>query len=129
MARLPRNGSVHGHVKLCEAPVVATLPGAPLERSREERTAERERVVLTVLAAGIDVRRRDVAHEIGVDHAAEPRRVELRGLDAREHRAPTDRDELRQQRRRRFTPERLDMLEARGTGTFLVPATDVGEVD
>src|ERR1700687_1129861 len=100
MARLPRNERVDVQVELREAAVVATLPRAPSELPREERTAERERAVLAALAAGVDNRRDDVAPEIRVDQPPEPRRVELRGLDTSDHGASADRDELGQQRRR-----------------------------
>src|SRR5438093_4177877 len=108
-------------VELRETPVVPPLTGAPRDRTGEERTAVRERVVLAVLATGIDAGACDVAHEVRVDEASEPGRVELRGLDAGHDRAPTDRDEFGEQRGRSPAPERLDVFETRGPRALLVP--------
>src|SRR5439155_19196400 len=98
-------------VQLREARIVAALADAHAQRTREERSRVRERVELAVLAARIDARARDIANEALVDRATEPRRVELRRLDAREHGPPADRDEFREQIGRRLAPDRLDVLE------------------
>jgi hypothetical protein len=42
---------------------------------------------------------------------------------------PPDRDEFREERCRRFTPERLDVLETCGARALFIPAAHVGEMD
>src|SRR5260370_28374621 len=85
--------------------------------------------MLPVFAAGVGACPPDLACEALVDDAAEPCLVELREVDAGDHRPPARSDELTKEELRWLAPDGLNMLKPGGVHAVLVPRPNIGEVN
>src|SRR5438874_3993950 len=116
-------------IELDECAVVATRTGTPRDRSPEQWSSERERVVFAVFARRVDREPANVFDEPIVDDPAEPALIELSELAARDDRATPAPHELGNEGRGHFAPDRLDVRKAGRMDAFLIPRTHVREMD
>src|SRR5260370_237763 len=84
--------------------------------------------MLPVFAAGVGACPPDLACEALVDDAAEPCLVELREVDAGDHRPADGSDELAKEELRWLAPDGLNMLKPGGVHAVLAPRRNIGEV-
>src|SRR5260370_2232596 len=82
-----------------------------------------------ILAADVYAGLPDFDCEALVDDPAQPFLAQPCKVDARDHRPPAGRDEFTEQRLRRLSPYRLDVLEAGRHHPLLLPRTHISHVD
>jgi hypothetical protein len=96
----------------------------------KERPSEDECVVLTLLSRRVHARiHRDLRCKFSVQFSPQPIASAARQVHADDASAVAAREHFVHQIARRITPERLDVLEAARSGSFLVPGAHVRKVD
>jgi hypothetical protein len=116
-------------VEVPEPAVQVPARGPDLERPREERCIDDDRVVLAVLAEGVGARVRDLAQELGVELAAEQSGAQRIGAQTGDQRARARREQLGGEPRGPLLPQGPDRSQTRAPAGVVLPGAVLGDVE